>query len=237
MIVFPAIDIKNGRCVRLRQGEASDVTVYGEDPVETALSFEEAGAEFLHVVDLDGAFEGKGVNTPLIRSICEAVSIPVETGGGIRTMDDIEERIDTGVFRVIIGSRAVEDPSFAAKAAARWKDRIAVSIDARGDEAAVHGWTKSGGVKVMPLAKELLSSGVSTIIYTDISKDGMLTGPNFEMLEMLQALPGISLIASGGVSSPDDLKKLQDMGIYGAICGKALYEGRVTMEDIQKLKE
>ena len=108
MIVFPAIDIKNGRCVRLRQGEASDVTVYGEDPVETALSFEEAGAEFLHVVDLDGAFEGKGVNTPLIRSICEAVSIPVETGGGIRTMDDIEERIDTGVFRVIIGSRAVE---------------------------------------------------------------------------------------------------------------------------------
>uniref|UniRef100_UPI004029700D HisA/HisF-related TIM barrel protein n=2 Tax=Veillonellaceae TaxID=31977 RepID=UPI004029700D len=173
MIVFPAIDIKNGRCVRLRQGEASDVTVYGEDPVETALSFEEAGAEFLHVVDLDGAFEGKGVNTPLIRSICEAVSIPVETGGGIRTMDDIEERIDAGVFRVIIGSRAAEDPSFAAKAAARWKDRIAVSIDARGDEAAVHGWTKSGGVKVMPLAKELLSSGVSTIIYTDISKDGM----------------------------------------------------------------
>ena len=230
MIVFPAIDIKNGRCVRLRQGEASDVTVYGEDPVETALSFEEAGAEFLHVVDLDGAFEGKGVNTPLIRSICEAVSIPVETGGGIHTMDDI------GVFRVIIGSRAVEAPSFAAKAAARWKDRIAVSIDARGDEAAVHGWTKSGGVKVMPLAKELLSSGVSTIIYTDISKDGMLTGPNFEMLEMLQALPGISLIASG-VSSPDDLKKLQDMGIYGAICGKALYEGRVTMEDIRKLKE
>ena len=226
MIVFPAIDIKNGRCVRLRQGEASDVTVYGEDPVETALSFEEAGAEFLHVVDLDGAFEGKGVNTPLIRSICEAVSIPVETGGGIRTMDDIEERIDAGVFRVIIGSRAAEDPSFAAKAAARWKDRIAV-----------HGWTKSGGVKVMPLAKELLSSGVSTIIYTDISKDGMLTGPNFEMLEMLQALPGISLIASGGVSSPDDLKKLQDMGIYGAICGKALYEGRVTMEDIRKLKE
>ena len=226
MIVFPAIDIKNGRCVRLRQGEASDVTVYGEDPVETALSFEEAGA-----------FEGKGVNTPLIRSICEAVSIPVETGGGIRTMDDIEERIDAGVFRVIIGSRAAEDPSFAAKAAARWKDRIAVSIDARGDEAAVHGWTKSGGVKVMPLAKELLSSGVSTIIYTDISKDGMLTGPNFEMLEMLQALPGISLIASGGVSSPEDLKKLQDMGIYGAICGKALYEGRVTMEDIRKLKE
>ena len=160
-----------------------------------------------------------------------------DTGGGIRTMDDIEERIDAGVFRVIIGSRAAEDPSFAAKAAARWKDRIAVSIDARGDEAAVHGWTKSGGVKVMPLAKELLSSGVSTIIYTDISKDGMLTGPNFEMLEMLQALPGISLIASGGVSSPDDLKKLQDMGIYGAICGKALYEGRVTMEDIRKLKE
>lgn len=237
MIVFPAIDIKDGRCVRLRQGEASDVTVYGEDPVETALSFEEAGAEFLHVVDLDGAFEGKGVNTPLIRSICEAVSIPVETGGGIHTMDDIEERIDAGVFRVIIGSRAVEAPSFAAKAAARWKDRIAVSIDAREDEAAVHGWTKSGGVKVMPLAKELLSSGVSTIIYTDISKDGMLTGPNFEMLEMLQALPGISLIASGGVSSPDDLKKLQDMGIYGAICGKALYEGRVTMEDIRKLKE
>lgn len=150
-------------------------------------------------------------------------------------MDDIEERIDAGVFRVIIGSRAVEDPSFAAKAAARWKDRIAVSIDARGDEAAVHGWTKSGGVKVMPLAKELLSSGVSTIIYTDISKDGMLTGPNFEMLEMLQALPGISLPPAA--SAPDDLKKLQDMGIYGAICGKALYEGRVTMEDIRKLKE
>ena len=237
MIILPAIDIIDRKPVRLYQGDYAQKEIVGSSVMELAKNFEQSGAEYIHLVDLDGAKEGKRVNHEIILETAHALDVPVEVGGGIRTMDDIEERIDTGVFRVIIGSRAVEDPSFAAKAAARWKDRIAVSIDARGDEAAVHGWTKSGGVKVMPLAKELLSSGVSTIIYTDISKDGMLTGPNFEMLEMLQALPGISLIASGGVSSPDDLKKLQDMGIYGAICGKALYEGRVTMEDIRKLKE
>ncbi len=224
MIVFPAIDIKNGRCVRLRQGEASDVTVYGEDPVETALSFEEAGAEFLHVVDLDGAFEGKGVNTPLIRSICEAVSIPVETGGGIHTMDDIEERIDAGVFRVIIGSRAVEDPSFAAKAAARWKDRIAVSIDARGDEAAVRGWTKSGGVKVMPLARSSFPPAFPHHLHRHQQ------GRHAHRAELrdardASALPGISLIASGGVSSPDDLKKLQDMAFMVPSAAKPSTKG------------
>lgn len=238
MIVLPAIDIKNGQCVRLRQGRAEDVTVYGQDPAEMARRWEREGAQYLHLVDLDGAFRGSGVNRSAVEAVCRALTIPVEVGGGIRTEEDVKGYLSLGAARVILGSAAIERPDFAAAMARTYgADRVAVSIDAKGDRAATHGWTDSSGKEVLPFARELLDSGVSVIIYTDISRDGMLTGPNVDMLEKLNALEGISLIASGGMASPEDLKQLSRLGLYGAICGKALYEGTITMEDVRNIQE
>ena len=214
MKIFPAIDIEDGHCVRLKQGKIQDLTVYGDDPVKMALKWEALGAKYLHVVDLDGAFKGNGVNTEVIHRICQAVKIPVEVGGGIRTEQAIKQRIENGVWRVIIGS-----------------------VAAHGDTVATNGWVDGSRQKVLPFVKTLLENGVNTIVYTDISRDGMLTGPNFEMMGKLQALPGIHLIASGGVSCADDLRKLSDMGLYGAITGKALYEEKVSMEEIVEIQE
>ena len=237
LIIFPAIDIQNGNCVRLKKGIASDSTVYGTDPVQMAEKWAREGACYLHVVDLDGAFKGSGQNTEAIRKICAALSIPVEVGGGIRTEEAVKAHLDNGVTRVIIGSAAVEHPSFAVEMAKKYgKEHIAVSIDAKGNMATTHGWVDGSGKEVLPFAEELVAAGVSTIIYTDISRDGMLTGPNFEMLGKLQNIPGISLIASGGMSSAEDLRKLSAMGLCGAICGKALYEGKVSMEEIRKIQ-
>lgn len=238
MIIFPAIDIQNGQCVRLRQGEASKATVYGSHPAAMALKWEMEGARYLHVVDLDGAFQGCGVNRAAIAGICHAVAIPVEVGGGIRTEKDVENCFALGAARVILGSAAIENPGFAADMAAKYgADRVAVSLDARGDQVASHGWTDSTGRAVLPFAEELVKSGVSVIVYTDISRDGMLTGPNFDTLGKLNAIPGISLIASGGMAAPDDLRRLSGMGLYGAICGKALYENKITMDDIRNIQE
>jgi phosphoribosylformimino-5-aminoimidazole carboxamide ribotide isomerase len=238
MKIFPAIDIKNGQCVRLRQGVESDVTVYGLDPAAMAARFEKEGAKYLHVVDLDGAFKGNGQNTKAIERICEAVSIPVEVGGGLRTEDDVKAHFARGVWRVIFGSKAVEDPEFIGHLAKTYgADRIAVSVDAKGNRVTTHGWVNESTIEVIPLVKKLMSLGVTTFIYTDISRDGMLTGPNFDMLQQLNDIPGISLVASGGVSGAADLKKLKEMNLYGAITGKALYEGRVTMEEICDIQE
>lgn len=238
MKIFPAIDIEDGHCVRLKQGKIQDLTVYGDDPVKMALKWEALGAKYLHVVDLDGAFKGNGVNTEVIHRICQAVKIPVEVGGGIRTEQAIKQHIENGVWRVIIGSKAVASPYFAIQAAKKYgADHIAVSVDAHGDTVATNGWVDGSRQKVLPFVKTLLENGVNTIVYTDISRDGMLTGPNFEMMGKLQALPGIHLIASGGVSCEDDLRKLFDMGLYGAITGKALYEEKVTMEEIVEIQE
>ncbi len=236
MIIFPAIDIQKGRCVRLRQGVETASTVYYEDPVEAAVHWEKEGAQYLHVVDLDGAFSGSGANEEAIREICRKVSVPVETGGGIRTEKDIERKLEMGVSRVILGSRAAEDPGFAREAAKEWGDRIAVSIDAKGDVVTTRGWVEGSGQKVLPFAELLLSYGVTVIVYTDISRDGMLTGPNFDMLGKLQKLEGISLIASGGMSRAEELEKLKSMGVYGAICGKSIYEGTITMAQIRKIQ-
>lgn len=237
MIIFPAIDIQGGNCVRLKKGIAADSTVYGADPVAMAKKWEQEGAAYLHVVDLDGAFEGSGQNTEAIRKICAALTIPVEVGGGIRTEEAVKAHLDHGVTRVIIGSAAVENPSFAIDMVKTYgKEHIAVSIDAKGNMATTHGWVDGSGKEVLSFAEELVKAGVSTIIYTDISRDGMLTGPNFEMLEKLQQIPGISLIASGGMSSANDLRKLSGMGLYGAICGKALYENKVSMKEIRKIQ-
>lgn len=235
MIVLPAIDIQGGHAVRLRQGIKDDSTKYYDDPVEAAKKWADGGAMFLHVVDLDGAFEGKRQNADIVEKICEAVDIPVEVGGGIRDEAAIEDYLDRGVNRVIIGSKAVEDEGFITEMAQKYGSCLAVSIDAKGDTVATRGWVDGSDKKVLPFAQFLLNIGINTIVYTDISRDGMLTGPNFGMLAQLQQLPYIRLIASGGMSSIDDLKKLQAMGLYGAITGKAIYEGKITMEEIRSL--
>ena len=212
MIVFPAIDIQNGRAVRLRQGVKEDSTTYFDNPVEAAVKWADEGALFLHAVD-----------------------IPVEVGGGIRSEEAIETYLEAGVNRVIIGSKAVEDPDFMAAMAKKYGSMLAVSIDAKEDVVATRGWVDGSDKRVLPFAQAMLDLGINTLIYTDISRDGMLTGPNFTMLGQLQQLPYIRLIASGGMSSIDDLKKLKSMGIYGAITGKALYEGKITMAEIRSL--
>ncbi len=238
MKIFPAIDIESGHCVRLKQGKRDDLTVYGDDPVKMALKWQELGAKYLHVVDLDGAFKGGGVNTDIIRAMCKAVSIPIEVGGGIRNEEAIKAHLENGVYRVIIGSKAVASPYFAIQAARKYgAEHIAVSVDAHGDTVATHGWVDGSSQKVLPFVKTLLDNGVNTIVYTDISRDGMLSGPNMEMMEKLQSLPGIHLIASGGVSSAEDLRNLASLGVYGAITGKALYEGKVSMEEIKEIQE
>lgn len=238
MKIFPAIDIEDGHCVRLKQGKIEDLTVYGDDPVKMALKWEKEGAKQLHVVDLDGAFKGNGENKEIIGKMAKAISIPIEVGGGIRTEQAIKEYLDMGVYRVIIGSKAVASPYFAIRAAKDYgPDHIAVSIDAKGDEVATHGWVDGSSRKVMTFAETLLAHGVNTIIYTDISRDGMLVGPNMDMMAKLQALKGIHLIASGGVSGAEDLRKLAEMGVYGAITGKALYEGKVSMKEIVEIGE
>lgn len=235
MIVLPAIDIQNGQAVRLRQGVKEDSTAYFADPVQAALKWYNEGAQYLHVVDLDGAFNGKICNSSIISAICAAVTVPVEVGGGIRNEETIKLYLNAGVSRVIIGSKAVEEEEFIRTMAQKYGDKLAVSIDAKGDTVATRGWVQGSDKKVLPFAEFLLSIGIKTIIYTDISRDGMLTGPNVEMMARLQALPGIQLIASGGMSSVEDLKNLQKLGVYGAITGKALYEGKITMEEIRSL--
>lgn len=235
MIVFPAIDIQHGHAVRLRQGVETDSTTYFDNPVDAAKQWAREGGQYLHVVDLDGAFEGKRINADIIGQICDAVDVPVEVGGGIRDEEAITTYLDRGVSRVIIGSKAVEDSAFITAMAKKYGDKLAVSIDAKGDVVATRGWVDGSDKKVLPFAEFLLSIGVHTIVYTDISRDGMLTGPNLDMLGKLQQLPGIHLIASGGMSSITDLQTLQKMGVYGAITGKALYEGKITMAEIRAL--
>lgn len=235
MIVLPAIDIQNGHAVRLRQGIKDDSTTYFNDPVEAAGKWASEGAEYLHVVDLDGAFSGSLSNAEAIGNICRVVPVPVEVGGGIRSEEAIKAYLDKGVSRVIIGSKAVEDPQFITAMAAKYGHRIAVSIDAKGDMVATRGWVGDSDKSVLPFAEFILSIGIRTMVYTDISRDGMLSGPNMEMMDKLQQLPNIRLIASGGVSGIADLQALQKLGVYGAITGKALYEGKITMEEIRGL--
>ncbi len=235
MIVFPAIDIQGGRAVRLRQGIKEDSTAYFDDPVEAALKWRGEGAEYLHVVDLDGAFSGETQNADIVAQICKAVGIPVQIGGGVRSEEIIKKYLAAGAARVIIGSKAVEDEAFITAMAQKYGSQLAVSIDAKGDVVATRGWVSGSDKKVLPFAQFLLGIGIETIVYTDISRDGMLTGPNMEMLAKLQALLGIKLIASGGMSCIADLQNLQRLGVYGAITGKALYEGKITMAEIKSL--
>lgn len=237
MIVLPAIDIKGGKCVRLKQGLIDQETAYYDDPVFVAKMWQEKGAEYLHVVDLDGAFNGSEINLSIVKSIVESVSIPVEIGGGIRTIDTIVRYLELGVDRVILGTKAVENIDFVKEVCALYPNKIAVSVDAKGDFVAIKGWVETSDAEVLPFCEKLKAAGVSTIVYTDISRDGMLSGPNLEMLKKLNETLQINIIASGGVANIKNIEDLRLLNLYGAITGKALYEGTLTMEEILSLDE
>ncbi len=241
MLIIPAIDLHRGRCVRLRRGEREQETVYSNNPAEIALRWQAAGAQRLHVVDLDGAFAGKPVNLPAIAAITAAVEIPVQLGGGIRDRSTVEGAFKLGVSRVVLGTAAVEEPVLLAELVGLYGERIVAGIDARDGVAAIKGWVENSSRRAVDLALEMEKIGVREIIYTDISRDGMLEGPNLQaMQEMARALR-ISVIASGGVSSLEDLLRLQELekdGIKGVIVGQALYSGFLDLQEaIQKLEQ
>ncbi|MBR5156236.1 MAG: 1-(5-phosphoribosyl)-5-[Clostridia bacterium] len=231
MRIYPAIDIKDGKCVRLTQGSFSDVTVYGDEPVEIAKQWEECGAEFLHTVDLDGAQKGSGINRKIIIKIAQALKIPVQTGGGIRTIEDIRELIDGGVSRVILGTVAVKNPELVEEAVKEFGDKIAVGIDAKDGFVAISGWEEVSSVSALNLAEQMCKKGVKTIIYTDIATDGMLSGPNITAMKQMADSVSADIIASGGVGSTDDILSLISTGVEGVIVGKALYAGKVDLKD------
>lgn len=230
MILLPAIDLMGGEVVRLRRGLATEKVVYSKDPVAFARKWEDSGADWLHIVDLDAAFTGEPQNLGAVEKICAAVKIPCELGGGMRTPEKIQSAFDAGVSRVILGTKACQSPETIADICTRFGgERIAVGIDAHGGKVAVKGWTETTETLASDLALAAQKAGAGTIIYTDIATDGMLEGPNFSELQKMLSLLECNLIASGGVSCPDDLRKLSKMhGLYGAIIGKALYDGHIT---------
>jgi phosphoribosylformimino-5-aminoimidazole carboxamide ribotide isomerase len=235
LLIIPAIDLKGGKCVRLRQGRAAESRVYSDDPVAMAAHWVSQGAEILHVVDLDGAFQGRPVHTEVIRAVAAAVSVPVEVGGGLRTEKDIEFLLGLGVRRVILGTRAYADPDEVARLAGRFGDRLAVSIDAREGRVQIRGWVQATDKDPVALASELCALGVRTVIYTDTSVDGMLTGPNLPGTRALCAGCPCDVIASGGISSAADIRALRALNqpnLIGAIVGKALYEGNVSLPQL-----
>lgn len=231
MKLFPAIDIKNGQCVRLRQGSFRDVLVYSDIPLNVAKEWEASGASFIHVVDLDGALVGQPVNDEVIREIVKSINIPIQLGGGIRSIKDIENKLNLGISRVIIGTKAASDPRFMKDAISIFgPERIVAGIDAKDGIVAVEGWEKLSNYNAVALAQEMKDAGVETIVYTDIAKDGMLQGPNINYtLEMVEAT-GLNIIASGGISSLKDLEILNENKVYGAIIGKALYENKIDLK-------
>ena len=238
MLVIPAIDIKGGRCVRLKQGEMSKETVYSEVPEEMAVKWHEKGAERLHLVDLDGAVEGKAVNKEVIRGIVAAIPIPIQLGGGIRDMETIETYLKLGINQVILGTVAYKNPEFLTQACKEFAGRIILGIDARKDRVAVEGWTEETDMTVAEIAKRFENIGISAIIYTDIHRDGMSTGPNVEATKILAQTVETPVIASGGISSIDDVAKilsLAEYGVIGMITGRALYRGTLDLADAIKL--
>lgn len=229
MILYPAIDLLDGKAVRLRQGKREDVTVYG-DPVELARKWRSKGAEWLHLVDLGAAFDGQTQHLPLLRDIVAAFGGPVELGGGLRTMEDIRLRMEAGVQRCIIGTAAAENPELVREACAAYPGRIAVGIDAKNGKVALRGWVSTVDMTAAELALQMKALGVTTIIYTDISRDGMMQGPNVAATRKLVEETGMEIIGSGGVSCLKDLADFRSAGCAGAILGKALYENAFTLE-------
>ncbi len=240
MVIFPAIDIRGGKCVRLFKGDFAQETVFSDRPEEMAAKWEAQGGKFLHLVDLDGALAGKSVNLDVVKKIVDTVRIPVELGGGIRTMENIDEVLSLGVQRVILGSVAVKNPALVKEACQKYGDRVVVGIDAKDGIVAVDGWGVSGDVEVTVLAKEMAKAGVKTIIYTDISRDGTLSGVNVEATARLARESGVKIVASGGVKSLDDIKALlpyEQDGIEGVIVGKSIYTGSLDLQEAIALVE
>lgn len=237
MILYPAIDLLDGKAVRLRQGKRDDVTVYGE-PVELALKWRSLGAQWLHLVDLGAAFDGQTKHLPLMKDIIAAFGGQVELGGGLRTMDDIALRVEAGVSRCIIGTAAAENPALVEEACRLFPGKIAVGIDAKNGMVATRGWVESTGLTATELALRMKDMGVDTVIYTDVSRDGMMQGPNVAATRALVEATGMNIIGSGGVSAIRDLQDFRAAGCTGAILGKALYEGAFTLpEAIAAMKE
>ena len=233
MNIYPAIDIRGGRCVRLLQGRKDQETVYGDDPAAVAQRWQQAGATYIHVVDLDGAFSGNTQNEESITRILDQVSIPIQLGGGIRSMDDIQRWLSLGISLVIIGTAAVKDPGLVISAIERWgPDHVIVGIDAKEGEVAISGWEAGSTLTARHLAQQVRDAGVQRIVYTDIARDGMMTGPNIEATKHLARESGLQVIASGGVSAMEDLVAVSAThkdGVEGVIVGKALYEGTVDL--------
>ena len=230
MILFPAIDLKDGQCVRLRQGRMSEATVFGDDPAAQARAFEKLGFKYLHVVDLNGAFEGQPVNVVAVRAILHGLSIPVQLGGGIRSMAQIESWLNEGVARVILGTAAVRDPRLVRESSAVFPGGVAVGIDARDGIVAIEGWAEASELSAIELARRFEDAGVAAIIYTDIARDGLLTGLNLEATAALAREVSIPVIASGGLAGIEDIERLAQPDyamLAGAIAGRALYDGRL----------
>ena len=231
MQLYPAIDMLDGNAVRLRQGRRDDVTIFG-NPVDLAAKWREQGATYLHLVDLTAAFDGQTKHLPLIRKVIRAFGGNVELGGGLRTMADIALRIEAGVTRCIIGTAAIEHPELVKEACRAFPGQIAVGLDVREGYIATSGWTETSSLPYLEFAQQAQSLGCRTMIATDISRDGTLCGPGIQMLRALQkAVPGVMLIASGGIRDLTDILALKDLGIYGAICGKSLYAGTLDLQE------
>lgn len=236
MIIFPAIDIKDKKCVRLTQGDFDKVNVYGEDPSLMAKKWADDGAEFIHVVNLNGSRDEIGINDETLSKVAKSVDVPIQVGGGIRDEKRVKELLDLGINRVIVGTMAIENKELLKELIEKYKaEKIVVSIDAKNGKVATHGWEKVSDIDSVDLCKELEQIGVKTIVYTDISKDGMLEGPNFDIYKELSQKTSLDIIASGGVTSIDDVKRLLDMNMYGAIIGKALYDNRIDLKEVLDL--
>lgn len=235
MIIYPAVDIKDGKCVRLVQGEFDKVTVYSDDPVQMALKWESLGAEYLHVVDLDGARTGEAQNISITSEIAAKLGIPVQLGGGIRSIETIEKLISNGIQRVILGTSAVKNPDLVKQAIEIFKENIVIGIDAKDGMVAIDGWAKTSEFTAIGFANKMVKLGAKTIIYTDISRDGMLKGPNLTAMKEMANSVDAEIIASGGVSSLQDIKALKETGVSGVIVGKALYTGDVDLKEAIKI--
>lgn len=234
MIIFPAIDINGGKVVRLRQGEFADVTEYSQDPLAVAKKWADAGAQWLHIVDLDGALHGKIQNFDIIAKIAHAIPLPIQVGGGIRGEAEIKKLLKAGIQRIILGTRVIQDRAFLKDILKHYGAKIAVSLDCKDGKVTQRGWTETTTIKGVDFARELEAAGLQCLIYTDVKRDGMLTGPNFEALSEILRTVKIPVIASGGIGSLEDIKKLleiQPREVLGAITGKAIYDGKLDLKE------